>query len=1180
MFDELGLVRQHLDSFNRFIEEGIHKIIQEMDKIEPDIAGYYVKVEGIEIGDPVIREADGSMREIYPMEARIRNLTYAAPLTLRIRPVTVEAGVEHEGEVTEAFIGRLPIMLKSKKCRLHGLSKEELIEVGEDPFDPGGYFIISGSERVIVTQEYLLSNRILVDYSGKSPSSARAKIFSTVEGFRSLVTVERLKDGRLMANFFSIPRRLPFSILMKALGVTSDFQIVQMISNDPEIIQELLPTIGDGAEITSQEAALDYIGKRVAVGQTRDYRILRAQTVLDNYLLPHIGNTEDKRLEKALYLAQMALQVIRLDLGKRQPDDKDHYANKRLKLAGEMLMDLFRVTFRSLHKDIRYQLEKGARRGRIPSLKNAMRADVVEHRIRHALATGNWVGGKAGVSQLLDRMNYMSSYSHLRRVVSPLVRSQAHFEARELHATHWGKICPAETPEGPNCGLVKNLALQARISQGVTDEEKDELMKFLQSRMRTEQAVLGFLQSLLEKELSPEARETTLEFFSSFLENEITDESINTAMNFLQTRFKINLSAEKKQKFHEFLKTGMYIDPIIVTPEKVRIDHQGGRIFIDGTLYATTREPDRLRREIVQVRRRGELSTEINVSYNDQEHSVIINTDGGRVRRPLIIVKDGRPLLTKRHVQLISRGTLKWSDLIKEGIIEYLDAEEEENTYIALWTDDVSPEHTHLEITPAAILGICASVIPFAEHNQSPRNTYEAGMTKQAIGLYASNFKFRADRRSHLLQNPQRPLVGSRALDIIGYNQRPSGQNMIVAFISYYGWNIEDAIIINKASIERGLARSHFFRSYVAEEKKYLGGLEDRFEIPQKGIRGYRAPHLYRHLSEADGIVEPESEVTSGDVLIGRTSRSRFIEEFIDFEAPTPQRRESSIAMRAGEQGVVDSVILTETTDLSRLVKVKVRDQRIPELGDKFASRHGQKGVIGYIAPQEDLPFTEDGIVPDLIINPHAIPSRMTVGQILESMAAIIAAMTGRPFDATVFEGPNPDEITETLRKLGFHPKGETVMYDGITGQMMTAKIFIGPTYYQKLHHLAADKMHARARGPVQILTRQPTEGRAREGGLRFGEMERDVLVAHGTALLLKERLIDESDRFEVYVCESCGLLSYYDARKGVAVCPACGPEATVSKIAIAYAFKLLLQELMSLMIKPSIITKHPTEDL
>ncbi len=1106
MFDELGLVRQHLDSFNRFIEEGIHKIVAEMNKIEPDIADFYVKIEGIEIGDPVIREADGSNREIYPMEARIRNLTYAAPLTLKIRPVTVESGIEREGEITEAFIGRLPIMLKSKKCRLHGLSPEELIEVGEDPFDPGGYFIISGSERVIVTQEYLLSNRILVDYAGKTPATARAKIFSTVEGFRSLVTVERLKDGRLMANFFSIPRRLPFSILMKALGVTSDFQIVQMISDDPEIIQELLPTIGDGAEITSQEEALDYIGKRVAVGQTRDYRILRAQTVLDNYLLPHIGNTEDKRLQKAMYLAQMALQVIRLDLGKRQPDDKDHYANKRLKLAGEMLMDLFRVTFRSLHKDIRYQLEKGARRGRIPSLKNAMRADVVEHRIRHALATGNWVGGKAGVSQLLDRMNYMSCYSHLRRVVSPLVRSQAHFEARELHATHWGKICPAETPEGPNCGLVKNLALQARISQGVTDEEKETLMEFLQS----------------------------------------CD----------------------------------YIDPIIITPEQVQIDHQGGRIFIDGTLYATTREPQKLTREIVEARRRGELSTEINVSYNDQEHSVIINTDGGRVRRPLIIVKDGKPLLTKRHIQLIKRGVMQWSDLIKEGVIEYLDAEEEENSYIALWVEDITTEHTHLEITPAAILGICASVIPFAEHNQSPRNTYEAGMTKQAIGLYASNFKFRADRRSHLLQNPQKPLVGSRALDVIGYNQRPSGQNMVVAFISYYGWNIEDAIIINKASIERGLARSHFFRSYVAEEKKYLGGLEDRFEIPQKGVRGYRAPHLYRHLSEADGIVEPESEVTSGDVLIGRTSRSRFIEEFIDFESPTPQRRESSIAMRAGEQGVVDSVILTETTDLSRLVKVKVRDQRIPELGDKFASRHGQKGVIGYIAPQEDLPFTEDGIVPDLIINPHAIPSRMTVGQILESMAAIIAAMTGRTFDATVFEGPNPDEITETLRKLGFHPKGETVMYDGITGRLMPAKIFIGPTYYQKLHHLAADKMHARARGPVQILTRQPTEGRAREGGLRFGEMERDVLVAHGTALLLKERLLDESDRFEVFICDNCGLLAYYDARRNVAVCPACGPESPISKIAVAYAFKLLLQELMSLTIKPSILMKRPTEDL
>ncbi|MFV2014299.1 MAG: DNA-directed RNA polymerase subunit B, partial [Candidatus Heimdallarchaeota archaeon] len=386
-------------------------------------------------------------------------------------------------------------------------------------------------------------------------------------------------------------------------------------------------------------------------------------------------------------------------------------------------------------------------------------------------------------------------------------------------------------------------------------------------------------------------------------------------------------------------------------------------------------------------------------------------------------------------------------------------------------------------------------------------------------------------------------------------------------------WNIQDAIVFNQASIQRGLFRSHFFRSYITEEKKYLGGQEDKFEIPTKGVRGFRAQEVYRHLSEVDGIIEPEIEVSGGDVLVGRTSRPRFLEEYIELEQPEPQRRETSTSMRHGEAGVIDTVIITETSEGNKLVKVKVRDQRIPELGDKFASRHGQKGVIGAILPQEDLPFTEDGIVPDLIINPHAIPNRMTIGQVLEGMAALIATIEGNQFDATLFESPHPDVIAETLLKFGFHPYAETTMYDGITGRRMPSKIYITPIYYQKLHHLVADKIHARARGPVQILTRQPTEGRAREGGLRFGEMERDCIIGHGAALLLKERLLDESDKIEIYICERCGLIADHNNRTGQTACKVCGTQDTsISKIAVSYAFKLLMQELLSMTIKPSLI--------
>jgi DNA-directed RNA polymerase subunit B len=1099
MFKELGLVRQHLQSFDDFIENKLTEIVTSIGKIQPDIEGYYVKLIGIKTGSPTIREADGSERPVWPAEVRIRNLIYSIPLHLIMKPVEVEDGIprEEEEEVT-AYIGRLPLMLKSKKCPLSKKKKEELIGIGEDPEDPGGYFIINGSERVIVTQEYLVSNRILVDHGRKGgPVTSVAKIFSTVAGFRSLVTVERRNDRTLTVNFFSVPRPLPFSILMKALGVTKDKHIADLVSNKQDVVTELLPTLLKSAEVTDQVTALDYIGKRVAVGQTQQYRIVRARHVLDSYLLPHLGTSEDDRFKKAVFLAQMCSKVLELELGRLEPDDKDHYANKRLKLAGEMLTSLFRVAFKSLYRDIKYQLEKNAKRGKKPNLKVAMRADVITERVRHALATGNWVGGKAGVSQLLDRTNYMSTYSNLRRVISPLIRSQAHFEARDLHSTHWGKICPNETPEGPNCGLVKNLALEAYISVG-TDENPIE-------------------------------------------------------------QYIISLPS--------------------TTPVETSIDHDGIKIMLNGRLIATTHDFS-VFVKIKQARKQGKLSQEMNIAFFEKEMTIAINCDEGRVRRPLINIEAGEIKLKQEHVDKLKKEEMTFTDLAKKGIITFMDAAEEENAYIALTFDDVynnpNEQYTHVEISPSAILGICASVIPFAEHNHSPRNSYEAGMIKQALGLYASNFKYRTDRRSHILQNPQISLVGNRAMDIIGFNQRPAGQNFIVGVLSFQGWNIQDALVVNKASIERGLARSHFFRSYVAEEKKYLGGQEDKFEIPEKGVRGYRVTDAYRHLSEVDGIIEPEIEVKGGDVLVGRTSRPRFLEEYLELEQPEPQRRETSISMRHGESGVVDAAILTETSEGNRLVKVKVRDQRIPELGDKFASRHGQKGIIGAIIPQEDLPFTEDGIVPDLVINPHAIPNRMTVGQILECMSAIVACQKGRQSDATLFESESPDEIASELLRMGFHPFGESTMYDGITGQKIPARIFIGPVYYQKLHHLVADKIHARARGPVQILTRQPTEGRAREGGLRFGEMERDCIIGHGAALLLKERLLEESDKIEIYICENCGLIATYNSRTDQISCKVCGTVNTnISKIAVSYAFKLLLQELQSLTIKPSLILEE-----
>jgi DNA-directed RNA polymerase subunit B len=667
-----------------------------------------------------------------------------------------------------------------------------------------------------------------------------------------------------------------------------------------------------------------------------------------------------------------------------------------------------------------------------------------------------------------------------------------------LHPTHWGRVCPNETPEGSNCGLVKNLALAASSSIYVDPA--------------------SVMQVLYQMDVIP-VEETDVEMRAS-----------------------------------------------------------SAKVFVNGSILGYCSSPQKLVDEIRHKRRNGDISTEVNVAYFSkvygESEEVYISCDQGRVRRPLIVVENGVPKLTPEHVEKVRSEEWTWDDLIKQGIIEYIDAEEEENIYVALDFDKITEEHTHVEIATYTILGICASIIPYPEHNQSPRNSYEAAMSKQALGINLTNFPNRVDSRSHILHYPQTPLVKTKPMEIIGYTERPSGQNCIVAILSFEGYNMEDAIIFNKASIERGLVRSTFYRIYEAECRQYLGGLRDRFLVPEAGIRGYRGEQYYR-LLEPDGIVSLESEVTGGDVLIGRTSPPRFLEEYKEFEVKGPTMRDTSVDVRPSETGVVDDIFITETGEGSKLVKVRVRDQRVPELGDKFASRHGQKGVIGMIVPQEDMPFSPKGIVPDLIINPHAMPSRMTIGQFLESMAGKVASQRGKSVDGTPFTNENPEQLKKELIKLGFSHTGREVLYSGVSGEKFVADVFMGVVYYQKLHHMVSDKMHARARGQVQMLTRQPTEGRARGGGLRFGEMERDCLIGHGAAMVLRDRLLEESDKYLLYVCENCGFLSYYDIKQRKYTCRICEDKAQISPVVISYAFKLLLQEMMSLCITPRLKLKE-----
>ncbi len=466
------LVKQHIDSYNDFIENRLQEIVNDTAKIETDV-GYEVLLGKISVTNAEVIEADGSKNLVTPNEARLRNLSYFSPVYLDMTPV--KDG--RKGITDTAKIGMIPTMLKSKICNLYGLTDAELIRHGEDPLDSGGYFIVNGSERALVTIEDLAPNKIMLERNEKYTKITEvAKVFSKRSGFRALVTVERDKDGMIGVSFPSVPGNIPLIILMRALGLETDQEIVSTISEDPEILQPILENLEEYLDIKTPEAAIEIIGKKVAAGQIRDYRLKRAEQVIDRYLLPHIGVEPEDRIRKAHYLGRMVIRVIELALGRREPDDKDHYANKRLRLAGDLMEDLFRVSFYNLTRDIKYQLERSVVRGKEPSIQTAVRADVLTERIRHALATGNWVGGRAGVSQLLDRTNYISVVSHLRRVISPLSRSQPHFEARDLHPTQFGKICPSETPEGPNCGLVKNLALSAEFSTGSDDHHIESLM--------------------------------------------------------------------------------------------------------------------------------------------------------------------------------------------------------------------------------------------------------------------------------------------------------------------------------------------------------------------------------------------------------------------------------------------------------------------------------------------------------------------------------------------------------------------------------------------------------------------------------------------------------------------------------------------------------------------------------
>lgn len=1073
---DVGFVSHQIKSFNEFVNTRLQKIFDEIKeiKLETETGEFRIKLGKVRVGKPCVKEADGAVRFITPMEARIRNLTYAAPIYVEFIPII--NGIEQEKE--EIKIGELPIMLKSDKCILKDLSPEELEKLGEDPYDPGGYFIINGTERVIVMSEEILSNLPIIE---RRKDQETARINSEVSGFIQMHLIER-RGGILYISFANV-KKLPLFILLRALGLETDKEIIEAIGDEPEMEEDLYYNLLLH-DVKTKEGAKKFIAKKLHIQQSQ---ITRVNEILDKYLLPHLGQEPKHRKSKALYLAKVARKLIKLGANKIKPQDIDHYGNKRIRCVGDFLEVLLRSVLLGkygLITRIIYRYQRMAKRGKMPSLQSIVESDYLTKRIISHMATGKWVGGLTGICQRLERTNWLRTLAHLRNVLSPLSSQQEHFEARTLHPTQWGRLCAEETPEGINIGLRKYLAVLAVISESASREDLKRINEIVKKYIK---------------------------------ENE---------------------------------------------------ERNDATVFLNGKIIGFTSKPMELVNEIREKRRMGLLSPHIGISFLREFNEVRINCDAGRLQRPLIVVENGKPRLTKKHIEAIKNGKLSWNDLVKQGIIEYLDAEEEDEAYVALYEDELTRSHTHLEINPGVILGISASMIPFPNHNRGDRVNIGAKMGGQALGLYSTNFLMRVDTKADVLVYPQVPLVQTKVIKRIGIEEHPQGQNLIIALMSFQGYNMEDALILNKASVERGLGRSIFFRTYETEEMKYWGIERDEIKIPDKSVRGYRVEESYAWLDE-DGIICPETRVNSDDVLIGKVSPLRFFGPVESFILETQNRRETSITVRHGERGIVDKVYVTESGDGNKLVKVTLRESREPEVGDKFATRHGQKGVIGLIVPEEDMPFTSDGITPDIIINPHAIPSRMTIGQLLEIIAGKIAALSCEEVDGTIFNEDPEKTLREKLKELGFREDGREAMYHGITGKKLEATILIGPGYYQKLHHMVANKIQARARGPVTLLTKQPTEGKSKQGGLRFGEMEKDCLIAHGASLLLKERF--SSDEAVIPVCTSCGLVAIEDFTKGRKYCPVC-KNSEIKDVKISYAFHLMLNELKCMGIYPKLI--------
>lgn len=1106
------LIKHHIDSYNYFLEYEVKNIINDCNpikiskKINDNILDIEVNIINHKYGLPTFYDKDGRKNILLPENARNKKLTYSLPLYLDFEVKTIYLKDNNIKDIKKTkeenvFVGNIPLMVHSKYCLLEDdfYSKN----VDECEYDIGGYFIISGCDKVIISQERMTDNKIYnfkLD-TGKYSYISEVRCNKSLNQMANVFRIKFLGDENLngkctlYCSFSNLKDDIPLLILFKYFGIDNDKDIIKYILYNYE---ENIDKYTDYINLL-KSSFIDYYENHSDISPSNFIKkfLINKNLTVDYIINEKVLNMYDTNEEKLYYLGFMVKQFLDVILKKKEPTDRDNFENKRIETSGILFTQLFRKLYSNCMKSIKYALQKEINPNFEIQITKYIKTNIIENGLRYSLATGNWnskVGSdnkKIGIAQMFNRLTYSATLSHLRRLNAPVGNNGKMILPRKLHNSQFGYICAAESPEGGQIGLVKNLSLSTIIS---TNTDKEGIF-FILDKLKC---------------------------------------------------FKLNIN---------------------------NIKNTHCKIFIDNVLLYLTDDPINIYNTLKSYKNSGKINYTVSIIFKYSDNIIKINTEEGRVLRPFLIVKNNQININNHFLDKIKNNDFIFDDLILNNIIEYIDLEEQNNIVICDNIKNLNNKYvnfTHCEIHPSLILGVCASLIPFPDHNQSPRNTYQSAMGKQSIGYSLTNYNNRMDSFNYILHYPQRPIVYTRSGNLLGFNDLPAGDNLVIAIACHTGYNQEDSVIVNRGAIERGLFNITFYRTYKTEEKKDMTSLaQEKFCIPDRdkciGIR----KSCYKHLDK-NGLIKLESKVYGNDVIIGK------ITPITDKQVSTSKKnikyKDTSIQLRHNEDGIVDKVSLDYNNDGYRIASVKVRSTRSLEMADKVSSRHGQKGTLGLILDEEDMPFTEDGIVPDIIINPHAIPSRMTIAQLIECVMGKIGSIKGRFFDGTPFEKVNIENLMQELDDLGFENKGYETLYNGETGEKIKSKIFIGPTFYQRLKHMVKDKIHARARGPNQILTRQPAEGRSRGGGLRLGEMETDCILSHGLAYFLKEKTFECSDQYSVYICNNCGIIGIYNETKNIYECRKCNNKSHFSKVNLPYSTKLLLMEIESMNVNTKFI--------